>query len=117
MQLVLGNGAARQRPARTPLDSPEFRITLTIVLRIAESALKHGCTREEISHAFDLYVSEWLIDENTDPPKVLTVGPDSAGNFLELVGAPQKNGDHLIWHAMRCRPQYLALLPGEGVFQ
>jgi hypothetical protein len=82
------------------------------VLRIADAALKHGYSREEISHAYDMALIEGVVDADAKPPKFLTVGPDSAGNLLELVGGPQPNGDYLVWHAMRCRPQYLALLQG-----
>lgn len=42
--------------------------------------MKHGCTREDISHAYDLSLWETVLDENADPPKLLVVGPDSAGN-------------------------------------
>lgn len=84
------------------------------MLRVAESALKHGCSIEEISHAYDLYMFEGVIDDGADPPKILTIGPDSTGNLLELVGGRQPDGDHLIWHAMRCRQRYLNLLPGGG---
>lgn len=79
--------------------------------RVGPSALRHGYSREDILHAYDLYQYEDVIDPHSEPPKILTIGPDPAGNFLELIGAEQSNGDHLIWHAMRCRPQYLALLP------
>lgn len=85
-----------------------------VVLRIADSALKHGYSREEVSHAYDMAVYEGVIDADAEPPKILTIGPDSAGNFLELVGGARLNGDYLIWHAMRCRPSYLTLLPGGG---
>lgn len=84
------------------------------VLRVAQSALKRGHTIEDISHAYDLYQYEDVIDPDAEPPKMLTIGPDPAGNFLELIGGEQSNGDHLIWHAMRCRPLYLALLPDVG---
>jgi hypothetical protein len=84
------------------------------VLRVAESALKHGHSIEEISHAYDFYAFEGVIDDGADPPKILTIGPDSAGNLVELVGGLQPSGDHLIWHAMRCRRRYLNLLPGDG---
>jgi hypothetical protein len=57
---------------------------------------------------------EGVIDPDWEPIKILTIGPDPAGNLLELIGGEQSNGDHLVWHAMRCRPQYLALLPGGG---
>jgi hypothetical protein len=91
-----------------------FSYYTRVVLRIADSALKHGYSREEVSHAYDMAVYEGVIDPDAEPPKVLTIGPDSAGNLLELVGGPRLNGDYLIWHAMRCRPPYLALLPGGG---
>jgi len=81
---------------------------------VAESALKHGLTTEEISYAYDFYAFEGIMDDGADAPKLLTIGPDSAGNFLELVGGRQPNGDHLIWHAMHCRRQYLELLPEGG---
>ncbi len=84
------------------------------MLRIHESALKHGTTREDISHAYDLVRYETVLDEDAEPPKLLIIGPDSAGNPLELIGCELENGDVLIWHAMACRKQYLELLPDQG---
>jgi len=84
------------------------------VFRVADTALKHGCSIEEISHAYDMWRFEDYLDADSEPPKVLTIGPDHAGNLLELVGGTQPNGDYVIWHAMRCRPKYLALLQGDG---
>jgi hypothetical protein len=84
------------------------------VLRIAKSALGHEYSREDISHAYDLVVWEGVIDPDREPPKILTIGPDPAGNLLELIGGEQENGDHLVWHAMKCRPQYSSLLAGGG---
>jgi len=87
--------------------------TRVVVLRIRDSALKHHCTREDISHAFDFALTwEVLVDE--DPPRLLFIGADGAGNFLELIGCDLDGGDTLIWHAMPCRKQYLDLLPGQG---
>jgi hypothetical protein len=83
------------------------------LLRIEESALRHGCTREDISHAYDLALLDTILDEDTDPPKLLVIGPDSAGNLLELIGGEFVEGD-VIWHAMACRKQYLDLLPPPG---
>jgi hypothetical protein len=75
--------------------------------------LAHGCTREDISHAYDLAILDKVVDEDADPPKVLIVGPDTAGNLLELIGGEFQEGD-VIWHAMACRKQYLDLLPNRG---
>lgn len=84
------------------------------MLRVHKSALKHGCSVEDVSHAFDMALYEDVVDEDHDPPKLLIIGPDGAGNFLELVGGELANGDLLIWHADRCRSAYLDLLPKPG---
>lgn len=87
--------------------------TLWPVLRVLPPALKHGCTIEDISHALDMMLYEIVVDEDHEPPKLLILGPDSAGNLLELVGG--EFGDDLrIWHADRCRSIYLQLLPKMG---
>jgi hypothetical protein len=84
------------------------------MLRVHPSARRHGCTIEDISHAVDMALYEDVLDEDNDPPKLLFIGPDAAGNLLELIGGVVENDDLLIWHAMRCRAGYLALLPKPG---
>jgi len=85
-----------------------------VKLRVHDSALKHGCSREDISHAIDmaLYVGEK--DPDNDPPKLLFIGPDPASNLLEVIGGEIGDGILLIWHAKRCGAQYLELLPPPG---
>lgn len=83
-------------------------------LRVHDSALGHGLTIESISHAVDMALYDQVIDGDNDPPKILIIGPDAAGNLLELMGGEIAGDVLLIWHAMRCRPQYLALLPPLG---
>jgi hypothetical protein len=84
------------------------------VLRVHKSALKHGCTIECISHAVDMALYWGVLDEDNDPPKVLIIGPDGAANLLELIGGELADGVLLIWHANRCREEYLNLLPQTG---
>jgi hypothetical protein len=84
------------------------------MLRVHESALKHGQTIEDISHAVDMALYEIILDEDNDPPKLLIIGPDSAGNLLELIGGELADDVLLIWHADRCRPAYVDLLPKSG---
>lgn len=83
------------------------------MLRIEYSALRHGSTREDISHAYDFAVFDKVLDEDAEPPKVLIIGPDSAGNLLELIGGEFEEGD-VIWHSMPCRKQYLDPLTDRG---
>jgi hypothetical protein len=84
------------------------------VLRVHKSALKHGCTIEDISHAFDMALYENVLDPDNDPPKLLIIGPDGGGNLLELIGGELANDGMLIWHADRCRSAYLDVLPKKG---
>lgn len=57
---------------------------------------------------------ESVIDPDKDPPKLLIIGPDGAGNLLELIGGELADDVLLIWHADRCRKAYLELLPRTG---
>jgi len=59
-----------------------------------------------------LYEGE--IDPDNDPPKILFIGPDGTGNLLEVIGGELAGDVLLIWHADRCRPKYLELLPKAG---
>lgn len=72
-----------------------------------------GIAEEDIRHAVEhaLVVAE--SEEDTD--KVLYLGPDRAGNLLEVVAVLRTNEAELIIHAMRMRPMYEPLLrdPGE----
>jgi hypothetical protein len=87
--------------------------TWALMLRVHQSALKHGCTIEDISHALDMELCEKTLDPDNDPPTLLIIGPDGAANILELVGAEYAHDMH-IWHADRCRPDFLDLLPRTG---
>ena len=84
------------------------------MLRITKSALRHRLTREDISHAYDMAIFSDVLDPDHDPPKLLFLGPDGAGNLLELIGGDFESGDRVIWHAMPCRPQYSKLLSPTG---
>lgn len=83
-------------------------------LRVRDSALKHGYSIEDISHAIDMALVAKEIDPDNDPPKVLFIGPDLAGNLLEVMGGEISGDVLLIWHADACRSQYLKLLPQRG---
>lgn len=50
------------------------------------------------------------LDPEADPPKVLAIGPDFAGNLLEVIWLELDDGIKLIIHAMPLRNAFLALL-------
>lgn len=53
------------------------------------------------------------IDPDADPPRVLVIGPDRAGNLLEVVVLTLAGGRLLVIHAMPLRRKYHGLLPGH----
>ena len=72
-------------------------------LHIYRSALKHGCSTEDIEQAFSVFVCE--IIEHDDPRKVIRLGFDMSGQLIE-VGA-MMDDDVRIFHAMKARRKYV----------
>jgi hypothetical protein len=72
------------------------------------SARRRGVPDEDIAHAFSRrMIEEFLGDE---PERWLVIGPNRAGNFLELVVLTTSEGGQLVIHAMPLRPKYRRLL-------
>jgi len=79
---------------------------------VGPSALRHGVTEEEIIHAIEFALHEEHIDPES-PYRRLRLGPDFAGNLLEVVTlANDDDGCHVVIHAMKARKQYARLLNG-----
>ena len=54
------------------------------------------------------------VDPDADPPKPLVIGPDRAGNLLEVVMLTLADDRVLVIHAMPLRRVYYDLLPEGG---
>jgi hypothetical protein len=77
-------------------------------VEVLRSALRHGIPGEDILHAINHAVT---VDEvGDDPMRWLVLGPDRAGNLLELVVMDRPAGPAVI-HAVPMRTQYRRLLP------
>jgi hypothetical protein len=77
-------------------------------VEILPGALKHGVSPEAITHAVDHALT--TSDAGEEPLRVLVIGPDLAGNLLEII-AIIRDQDLLVIHAMPMRPKYRHLLP------
>ena len=77
---------------------------------IYRSARRHGIADEDILHA----VEHALAVGEQDDGKVLYLGPDRAGNVLEVVSVAREDGSEVVIHAMRMRAKYEPFLRGEG---
>lgn len=74
------------------------------------SARKHGITDDDIIHA----IAHALAIGDQDDAKVLHLGPDRAGNILEVVSVVRDDGTEIVIHAMRIRVKYESFLRSEG---
>ncbi len=77
-------------------------------MEVLPSAFRHSVEEEDIQHVLSNAV---VIEEVTDDPiRYLVLGPDRAGNLLELVVMDRPQGPAVI-HAMPMTAQYKRLLP------
>ncbi|MBA2724959.1 MAG: hypothetical protein H0U53_03120 [Actinobacteria bacterium] len=79
-------------------------------MEILPSGRRHGIDDEDIQHG----VEQALVIEEIgdDPLRFLILGPDRAGNLLELVILDRPQGPGVI-HAMKMREKYRHHLPGS----
>lgn len=65
-------------------------------------------------HAVDKPLVVVDLEPDADPPKVLAIGPDRAGNLLEVILLELADDRLLAIHAMALRPTFHDLLPPGG---
>jgi hypothetical protein len=90
-----------------------FRVTI-IDVEIHPSARKHGVDDADITHAYAHCIVTVALEPGADPPKLLLIGGDRAGNLLELIALELEDDLVLVIHAMLLRPTFHELLPGEA---
>ncbi len=71
------------------------------------SARRHGVADEDIAHVLQHVIAPE--DAGEDPDRWLVIGPDRAGNLLEIIVLVTDTHEIVI-HAMPMRPKYRRLL-------
>jgi hypothetical protein len=84
---------------------------------IHTSAGRHRIGNVDIAHSVAHALAIIDLDPDSDPPKVLCIGPDQAGNFLEVVWLELADERVLVIHAMALRATLYDLLPRGEVDQ
>jgi len=102
---LLARSARTRIPALRP--TGPFRSTLCRV-EVHDSARKHGVADEDVIHAVDHALV--IEDAGEDPDRWLVIGPDRAGNFLEVVVMTTAESSQLAIHAMPMRARFRRLL-------
>ena len=108
----------KRRFRKTPQPIPR-PLAPSFVLRyneseIHETAYKHGVSTLDIHHACAQSIAKFEIDNESVEAKILIVGPDSAGNLLEVIGLEIDNKPLLIIHAMKLRKSVIRLIEGPS---
>ncbi|WP_344082677.1 hypothetical protein [Luedemannella helvata] len=82
-------------------------------MEIHRSARRHDITDAAMLHAATNRLVAYPLqdDEELGPRRELRLGPDRAGNLLEIVVLLLDDDRQLIIRAMRMRPKYRDLLP------
>ena len=83
-------------------------------MEIHTSAHRHGNDEQAILHAIRNALTVIDLEPEADPPKVLGIGPDPAGNLLEVVWLELDGEAELVIHAMPLRPSFYDLLPAPN---
>ena len=80
-------------------------------VEIHPTAYNHQVAESDILHALHHALAVVDLEPDADPPKVLAIGPDSAGNLLEIIWIELAEAVELVIHAMPLRPAFYRLLP------
>lgn len=78
------------------------------------SAFEHGYDSQAILHGIENAITVVDLDPDADPPKILAIGPDFAGNLLEIIWLELGDGIELIIHAMALRDTFHQMLPTDS---
>ena len=91
-----------------------FRFPFSVIqyseIQIHPSALKHGLFPKEIQHAIQFSNHHFHIGDSNEADRILIIGPNNEGNFLELIGVITDRDELLIIHSMHLRTQFHPLL-------
>ena len=82
-------------------------------MEIHRSAHKHGVGQAEIRHAIRHAIAVVDLAPDADPPKVLAIGHDSAGNLLEVIWLELAGDAEIVIHTMALRTVFWDLLPSS----
>lgn len=77
-------------------------------VQLTDSAFKHGIAEADILHAYTNALRLVEIEQDGEE-RLIVIGPDRAGNWLEPVAMPARDANRII-HADRLRPKFYEFL-------
>ena len=80
-------------------------------MEVHSSARKHGISDDDIAHSVEHALVEYEFGGDDSASRTLVLGPDRAGNMLEVIVLELADDRMLAIHAMPPRPAFHDLLP------
>lgn len=80
-------------------------------MELHRSSAKHGVDPDDVLHAVEAALVVADMGDDDSPTRTLILGPDRAGNLLEVIVLHFDDGREMAIHAMPMRSQYRAMLP------
>ncbi len=96
------------------LNSADSFVLRYAEFEIHETALKHRISELDIHHVCANSSDIFELDQESYEIKILIIGPDTAGNLLEVIGLDVNDQSLLIIHAMKIRKSMVKLLEGRS---
>ena len=79
-------------------------------VHILGSALKHGATKSDISHAVRHFISQFEIGQSDIADRILIIGPKPDGMLVEILGVLGSDETLTVFHCMQLRPHWVNVL-------
>jgi len=80
-------------------------LLMNVVVEFHDTALRHNINKEDIIHALKYRTHDTLIEEL--PDKWAVIGPNRAGNLLELIYTEIDDNSICVYHAMDARESFI----------
>ncbi|GMO66035.1 MAG: hypothetical protein Ta2A_13990 [Treponemataceae bacterium] len=87
-----------------------YTLSMDLVIIFRPSAFKHGVTEADVRHAFRTMKYDAELDEPESDGKHLLIGFDCNANLIEILYANIDDDTVRVFHAMKCRTTFIALL-------
>jgi propanediol dehydratase small subunit len=85
-----------------------------ISIEFNQAAFIHNVTEEDIRYAFDTARYDGSIDEDETDNKYLVIGFDRNANLIEIMYNVIDENTINVFHAMKCRKNFLHLIKTRG---
>ena len=89
---------------------------MDLEIRFRQSAFRHSLTEEDVRHAFLTKEYDAELDEPLSINKHLLIGFDRNANLIEILYNTIDENAVRVFHAMKCRSAFIALLNAGGTY-